>query len=153
MATLGNFVSGQVLTAAELNAIGTYTSFTPTWGNVTVGDGTSSGYYCQINEFVHWSCELVFGSTTSITGNVSIDYPVTPTYGLYRSAAGAQCVLEDSTGTDYYGGLFRVNNTQATVRVFNSSATYVTPTAVTSTVPFTWATNDRITINGVYRVV
>jgi hypothetical protein len=150
MATLGNFVSGQVLTAAELNAIGTYTSFTPTWGNVTVGNGTSTGYYCQINKLIHWSCELLFGSTTSITGNVQIDYPVTPD-DFYQAASGAQCVFEDANGTDYYGALFRSSATTSTVRVFNSSGTYVSPTNVTSTVPFTWASTDRLIVNGVYR--
>ena len=150
MTTLGNFSPGDVLTAADLNAIGAYTSFTPTWNNVTVGNGTSSGYYVQINELVHWSCELLFGSTTSITGNVSIDYPVTPV-DLYQAAAGAQCVFEDANGTDYYGALFRSSFSTALVRVFNASATYVSPTAVTSTVPFTWASTDRLIVNGVYR--
>jgi len=55
MATLGTFVSGQVLTAAELNAIGTWTDYTP---NVAASSGTITtgtldfAQYSQINDFV-----------------------------------------------------------------------------------------------------
>jgi hypothetical protein len=33
--------------------IGTYTAYTPTFLNVTIGNGTVSGAYAQVNDFIH----------------------------------------------------------------------------------------------------
>ena len=52
MATFGTFASGQVLTAAELNAAGTWTSFTPSWVNLTPGNGVVSAAYSQFNKIL-----------------------------------------------------------------------------------------------------
>lgn len=55
MATLGTFVAGQVLTAAELNAIGTWTTWNPTvtsaTGTITAGTLVNARY-TQLNKLV-----------------------------------------------------------------------------------------------------
>ena len=54
------FASGAVLTAAQLNAIGDYTAFTPTWSNVTPGgSATNAGFYAEVNECVFFEIGLV----------------------------------------------------------------------------------------------
>ena len=150
MATLGTFTAGQVLTAAELNAIGTWTAFTPTWTNLTVGDGTLVAEYCAVNELVFWRVLLSFGSTTSISGSVAIDYPV-PADNSFLGSVGGQVYFDDQSGADYFGTLYRNSTTTANVRVFTVGATYVACSAITATVPFTWANGDDLVIEDWYK--
>jgi len=67
MTALGDFSSGDVLTAADLNGIATWTSFTPTWTNLTVGNGTYDwSLYSQVNDIVFFSIRFTLGSTSSV---------------------------------------------------------------------------------------
>jgi hypothetical protein len=151
MATVGTFTSGQVLTAAELNSIGAKTAFTPTWGNLTVGNGTVVAHYFDLNDLILWNVELEFGSTTSISGSVTIDYPVAGA-ATYRAPVGGLVHLDDATGTDYIGALYRNSGTAATVTVLNTTGSYVRYSTLSSTVPFTWATGDRLVISDWYPI-
>ena len=151
MATLGTFTAGQVLTAAELNAIGTATAFTPTWTNLTVGDGTVTANYWQINELVFWKVELIWGTTTSASGNVEIDYPVAGG-STFSNAVGGSVQFDDNNSTDFFGVLYRNNTARARIVALNVAGTYATQTAMTATVPFTWTSTDRLLIEDWYTV-
>lgn len=149
------FVAGAVLAAADLNELGNWDTFSPTLTNVTVGNGTESAFYCQLGSgttdgLVAWYYELLFGSTTAITGSVTITYPVSAV-GSRRASQVSTVFCEDSSGTDYYGTLFRNTASVGTVRVFNSSATYLKTTNLGASVPFTWSSGDRLGIGGVYQ--
>jgi hypothetical protein len=151
MATLGNFTSGSVLSAAELNAIGTWQDFTPNWSGLTEGNAPTTIYkYCQINEIVFVKAYIEFGSTTAITGSVTFEPPVASD-NYFSEFSQGNVLCEDSNGTDYWGTLFRLNSTTSTVRVYNSSGTYLASTDLSSTVPFTWATGDKLSIEMWYR--
>ena len=52
MANPFDFTAGNTLTAAQLNQIGDFESFTPSWTNVTVGNATQQGKFAQVNEIV-----------------------------------------------------------------------------------------------------
>lgn len=147
MAVLGTFASGQILTAAELNAIGTWTTYTPTITGVAGGTTTAS--YIELNEIVFFQVRWTFG--TSVTGPVTITYPVTAD-NLYQAAAGVQIWLEDiSAATDYMGAAYPDTTARFEVRALNTSTTYATTTALTSAIPMTWAASDVILASGFYR--
>ena len=148
MATLGSFASGQVLTAAELNAIGTWQDYTPSFSGISVGDGTLTGRYCQINKFVAWQVELVFGSTTTVSAT-RVTYPVEAA-DAFLAGNGGQVTCEDNTGIDYFGSLFRFSTTEANVYVGKADSTYLTFSSLSSSVPFTWASGDRLIIQDFY---
>jgi hypothetical protein len=151
MATLGNFTSGSVLSAAELNAIGTWQDFTPNWSGLTEGNAPTTIYkYLKLNEIVFVKLYLQFGSTTAITGSVTFEPPVASD-NYFSEFSQGNVLCEDNTGTDYWGTLFRLNSTTSTVRVYNSSGTYLASTDLSSTVPFTWATGDKLSIEMWYR--
>jgi|DEB0MinimDraft_4_1074332.scaffolds.fasta_scaffold34947_4 hypothetical protein len=150
MTALGDFTAGDVLTAADLNDIGTWTTYTPVWTGVTVGNGTVTARYCQINKLVFWQVELVVGSTTSVgTTNVRITYPVSAAQ-YFLAGNGGQVTHEDATGTDYIGTLIRFDVNGAYVYVVGASSTYASVGPISSTVPFTWAAGDRIIIQDFY---
>lgn len=54
-----------------------WASWTPTWTNLTIGNGTNDAKYIQIGKTVIWRLVFDFGSTTSISGNPIFSLPVT----------------------------------------------------------------------------
>jgi hypothetical protein len=141
------FTDGDVVDAADLNTIaGAWDSFTVTFTNLTLGNGTAVGFYKQVGRVVCYRVQVTFGSTTSITGNVDIALPVTgaAVLGVH------QALFIDASPSTTYSGMAAPSTTVAQLRAMNSSATYTTLAAVAAAVPFTWTTNDIIRISGVY---
>jgi hypothetical protein len=144
------FTAGQVLTAAQMNGIGEVTSFTPTWSNLTVGNGTQSFKYVRINNLVFINGKFTLGSTSAITGNVSFTTPVTSTNQQGISYAG-DVFIEDSGTGNLLGFVAYLSNTFY-IQTYTVNATYPTPIGFQATTPFTWAANDTFTVNIVYTV-
>jgi hypothetical protein len=149
------FVAGATLTAAELNAIGETETWTPNFlTGVTVGNGTVSGFYQRVNDFVVVQGSFELGSTSAITGDVRVDVPIDADV-LFNLSNSIKAQFYDfstatywqGTGSAYGAGQHRI---RALLR--DTSADYVYARQLTSSVPFTWATNDRIDWTGVYRV-
>lgn len=94
-----------ILTAAQLNAqvrdnlkaLTEWQTYTPTFTNLTVGNGTLNAKYIEAGKLVHWRVGLVGGNTSAASGAVKISLPVT------AQATMAQSVL---------------------LRVFNTAALY-----------------------------
>jgi hypothetical protein len=129
---------------------GTFTSFTPTWNNVTVGNGTSTGAYTTVGDFVYGYASLTLGSTSSITGNVNLVFPVT--FSAPDEHYQSLCRYID-TGTASYGGFgVAVSSTSSIyLTAGTASGTYLGEANVNSTVPFTWVNTDKILVNFTYR--
>ena len=129
---------------------GTFTSFTPTWNNITVGNGTSTGAYMTVGDFVYGYASLTLGSTSSITGNVNLVFPVT--FSAPDEHFQSLCRYSD-TGTAAYGGFgVAVLSTQSIyLTAGTASGTYLGEANVNSTVPFTWVNTDKILVNFTYR--
>ena len=151
MASPFPFSAGSVLTASQLNSIGDPVSFTPTFSGVTVGNGTVNAYYWRVNNLVFWRLLFELGSTSAITGTVYVEYPVASS-GSWVNAIGGNAYFDDANGTDYYGFLYRNNSVRARVVVGNASSTYLTYSSLSSTVPFTWATGDKLLIEDWYAI-
>jgi hypothetical protein len=71
------FVAGSVLTAAELNGIGEATAYTPTITNGSLGNGTITGSYVQVNKLVYGAIKFALGTTSTITGQLQFSFPIT----------------------------------------------------------------------------
>ena len=127
-------------------------TWTPTYTNLTIGNGTVTARYQQINKIVNFSFNLTFGSTTAITGGIRISFPVTA--ATSQAAWDAQIVIgyEDSNVGPYVGENWKRNTSTTSFSpvIINASATYATNTQLSSTVPFTWTTSDEIMIFGTY---
>ncbi len=129
-----------------------WTSWTPSWTNLTVGNGTYNyAKYRQIGKTVFFAIDFSFGTTTSVAGN-----PLSLTLPINRSSVWGtgifNCMFSD-TGTAAYPGAINTNSSDASliiVRPVNTAGTYGSVAEVTSTVPFTWGSTDRIQVSGVY---
>ena len=124
-------------------------TFTPTFNNVTLGNGTVSGAYVKIGDIVHLNIRLVWGSTTSFTGNVTLYIPFT-------TAAYHQPLLVSTLNSGLYWNtaLFRLNpsNTLGSFEYAANNAYASNNLNFNATSPFTWATNDEIQVNGTIRI-
>ncbi|MER5433890.1 hypothetical protein [Streptomyces sp. NPDC002588] len=140
----------------------TWTDYTPAWGAEAgtapaIGNGTIVGSYAKIGTVVHVRIYLKIGSTTNLSAQTSpgawtFGLPVVPTSTAWKldgRVLGVEA-FDASAGLFYQGsGLLAVTSGVGYVRsvrdTFKTSAT-----AWDKTLPFTWATNDILSIHGTY---
>lgn len=151
MATLGTFVDGFPLTAAELNAIGTWVSYTPTFTNVTVGNGTVDFKYCRLNKLVLLKGQFVYGSSSSVTGIIRFTLP-TGLSAISTSGLFAAAKILDAGVAGYVAAIEPVTTSQMQVVVANTAATYGSWAGTSGTVPMTWGTGDLFDVTLFYEV-
>lgn len=149
MASPFPFTSGQVLTAAQLNGIGDYTDYSAsvTFNNFTLGNGTVSAYYAEVNDLVHFIGEVTLGSTSSVTGNWSVNLPVNKAFLIL---GGGTVQLNDS-GTAVYLGMTGGSSTTAAFKFFSVTGSLIGAADVNATNPFTWTTSDFIRWDILYK--
>jgi hypothetical protein len=147
-----------VLTAASgeatgLKYTGGWTTWTPTFTNFTLGNGTLVGArYQKIGKTVNFQLYVSLGSTSVVSGYIQFTLPI--------NAAGAN----DGLATALVGRAFDANTTlnwdlrgrcygsTGYILALNSSGTYLEQVPTSATAPFTWATSDEFTIAGTYEV-
>lgn len=132
-------------------AQGVATAFTPSWNNLTPGNGTEDAFYTQINDLVVVQVELIFGSTTSVTGAVSLAHPV----GTARIGGNLPVGLAnfvDDNGDNTEGNLFLGVNA-VLLRYYNvTGSSQIVASGVTASNPHTWAASDKIRLSYVYQI-
>jgi hypothetical protein len=126
-----------------------WTSYTPTWTNLTVGNGTNNFAYKQIGKTVFVRGSFVFGSTSSISGGVSFTLPVN-SIAYAESHSFGVCEFEDSGTADLGGVLYYTSTNKCSIRALKVDVTYAQWAGLSSTVPFTWTTNDGIRFHFIY---
>jgi hypothetical protein len=159
-------VFGEQPSAAKWNILGTndahfysflgdnlvWQSWTPTWTNLTIGNGTQDHKYTTIGNLIIFKLELVFGSTTSISGSPEFTLPATQA-SHYTVAAetpiGTTTYLD--VGTANYAGVIDIfSSGKGRLLVDVASGTYTTRGTISSTNPFTWGSGDYISGFGIY---
>ena len=116
-ARLGVGANDTVLTADSTAATGmkwaaassggmTYSDWTPSYGSITVGNGTVVAKYAQSGKFTHMFWRLDFGSTTSLTGAATVSLPVNAAYSDW----GTTTLHIDATGR-WPGYVYVLSNT------------------------------------------
>lgn len=121
------------------------TDWTPTLGGITKGNGTVIARYRKLGKEVFFELQCTFGSTTAITGQVSFTLPVNTArrHMIYGDALDSGATVYMLSGD--------LNGSTCTVRAVNAAGTYASPyTTLSSTIPMTWVSGDRINISGVY---
>lgn len=133
--------------------LGTYTTYTPTYSNITIGNATVTAKYCQVNDFVHVTGSIVLGSTTVIGTNpaISMGFNLDSLYYTpitWFAQIGTASFYDASTTIHYFGVVTAANNlTQMQLWAQKANTTYVERQQITAALPFTWATGDEIKWN------
>lgn len=127
-------------------------TWTPTVDNgLTVGNGDWTGSQLSlVNGWCHFYLQFELGSTSAVTGDVRIDFPYTPR-GTSRVANTFTGFLEDADGTDFLAAGYRFDSSAFRI-VALGAPSQVDVDIISSTLPFTWATGDLITLGGSYPV-
>jgi len=125
-----------------------WTSFTPSWGAFTVGNGTVVGKYATLGSSCFVTISAVLGSTSSVSGGMYFTAPVAMA-GTNDRLVGQ--IMFQKSGAGAKAGVLR--SLKAFDRMYLSplsvSGSYLNADDQTSsTVPFTWATGDSFLIQG-----
>jgi hypothetical protein len=146
------FVAGEVLTAADMNGIGEWTSYTPVLTasvtNPTLGTGSAqTGSYARIQNLIIYRFFIRFGSSGISAGSgsyrVSLPVAASGTTQFYEVNNGQTGFYDASLATVYYSQAWIANANYLTIltqNAFNGSNLDWTPT-----VPVTIAANDAVT--------
>lgn len=127
-------------------------SWTPTFTNFTLGNGTLVAEFVRVGRTIHWYLKVIFGSTSSISGEVTFTLPVTPSGTRTANIDLPSTVQFLDFGTaQFQGGGIWVSPASFTLKVWGSAGTYSNMVGLSSTVPMTWATSDTIVASGTYQ--
>ncbi len=128
-----------------------FQDWTPTYANLTVGNGTVVARYAHIGSLVYCWYELTFGSTSAISGDVTVSLPVAPSasYSSNENTVG-HALFRDATGSRLTGVAHISTGSVVRLRVNNSGGTYLSESALSATIPFTWTTSDVLYWQAVY---
>ena len=125
--------------------------WTPTYTNLTVGDGTVIARYVQVGKIVHVYWHFTLGSTSAMGTGPRISMPVTETTNIKVSnqTLGTVWILDSGT-TNHLGQLRHRDTSTFEPLVTNAAATYVTAAALSATIPMTWTTSDTLSFQSTY---
>jgi hypothetical protein len=143
-------VAVQTKLGTGTGTIGTWTTYTPTFTGLTVGNATLGFSYTQINKVVHVVGVMYIGSTTTISSTPIMSLPVNR-YSGDLEVLGTGYLGDLGTGTYM---MFPLSSTVNGVILFGANHTvgsFVIEGGISATAPFTWTTNDRISVNLTYR--
>lgn len=127
-----------------------WSTYTPTWTAATVnpaiGDGTITGHYLRVGKTILFEVVITMGSTTTYgTGQWAVSLPVAPTARYRRFSVDYYDV---SNGGSLEGsgrvasGVCKLHAPPTTAGGYDRGASAL--------VPFTFASTDVVTINGMY---
>ena len=129
-------------TAPEWAAILAGTSFTPSFGGLTIGNGTNSGRFILQNKLLYVEGKFTLGSTSSVTGQITLTLPSSKSFAVNNTAPIGFCRLED-TGTAFYAGnVVQNSSTAVALQRFGVTGSLIFYGSVDATNPFTWTTGD-----------
>jgi len=150
--------TGQVLAKASntdmdftwaTSSVGSWTAWTATLGNITLGNGTVVSRYQQIGKTVNFRFSLTLGTTTSITGSAYFFLPVAPSYDTPCT------IMVRDNGVAFYptvGMVFSGSGGYCDITVGNASTTYLQQANVSGTIPVTLGSTDVLYVSGTYEV-
>ena len=130
--------------------LGTWSTWSPTYANITIGNGTVVSRSVQIGNLVALHFSFTLGSTSAIGTDPRITPPVTAS-STYTDAANniGNLMCKDATGSTLSGYVRLETTTSLRPVVFGSAGTYVNDTGITATVPFTWTTSDILAFTAI----
>lgn len=124
-------------------------NWTPSWTNLTVGDGTLNYAAFSIQQgIIKFKLKFTWGSTTSAAGVFTFSLPSGVTLASLSAGDHIEGVgsFNDANGAKYVTLVEYVSTTTLRLRAQTADSTYVNVSAQGSsaTVPFTWVATDII---------
>lgn len=132
-------------------------TYAPALTNMTLGTGgVSTWAYKYVSGDIRVKGSVKFGTGGGATGavGIAVDLPVAQPVGThaFEVMQGNGVLYDDSAATPYLVGIGRDAAATTRFRFYPHNSGAVT-TAIGATVPFTWAINDAISAEFIYRPV
>lgn len=123
------------------------TSYTPTFTGITLSNGTVAGSYQQIGKRYFGRAQFTFGSSSAVSGAVTVTLPVTSiAYTANIEQLGYGIAYDISATTGYPVVATWATTTTLTIWNINAAGTTAVNAAMSSSLPMTWATGDTLTV-------
>jgi hypothetical protein len=134
--------------------MGAWTAFTPTWSALTVGNGVYlRSHFFRIGKTVTVAIDFELGSTSAVTGNITLSLPATIARASVDNTGLTQLLLQDISAQSFLGIPVPRNTNSREWLIRGAQGSPVITQATSATAPFTWATGDRITFGATYEAV
>ena len=153
--TSQTFTTSELVTAAKMNAnvrdnwqatwptaTEAWQAWSPSYANLTVGNGTVVARYIQVGDLVTAAWLFTMGSTSSVGTGPTVSLPVTATSSYtatYMTLGTAEYV--NAWVAAYLGLADNASTTTVALQSIGASGIWA---AVSATVPFTFATSDAL---------
>jgi hypothetical protein len=131
-----------------------WTDWSPSYANLTVGDGTVVARYTQIGKTIVADFTFTLGSTSAVGTGPTVSLPVnanTSNYTLGLNLVGT-ALMGGVTATPRTGMVRLATGQVMEPFAQTSSGTYTQIVGVTAAVPLTWATGDVLYMRAIYEV-
>lgn len=135
-----NAGSGWVL----VSGAGPWTSYTPTFANVTLGLSVVAARYQRIGQTINAIGRVTLGAGFTMGANPTISLPVPAASWIQSDTPLGPATFLDS-GSTYYAAWMRYHSTTQMMPIPSPSGT-----GIAATVPFVWAVNDAVLWNITY---
>lgn len=123
----------------------TWTTWTPTLSNMTLGSGTSEARYYRVGDTVFWRFRFTLGAGSAMGTDPAISPPVTINTA-HQSLTLGSVFVSDADAVDWHGNVDR-SGTTLRMRYINAAANFA---SITATAPFTWTSGDILDAQGFY---
>jgi hypothetical protein len=133
--------------ATGLEWQGAWTTWTPTWSNVTIGNGVVTSRYQRIGNTVTFYLKFVLGTTSSVSNYLQFTLPFSVRDEIHFLSSAF-----DNSITTWYPIDARASAENVFIYAVNGTIGYSYYVLSGTNVPFTWATSDNIVIAGTYEV-
>ena len=125
--------------------------WTPSYTNLTVGNGTVTARYVKLGRTVHAHFTFTLGSTSTVGTDPTITTPVpaTSAYTIGRNIVGVGLARDDG-GSTHVVSVRLDSLTVFLPLVHGASGTYATLPKLSATIPFPWAADDTLAFSVTY---
>lgn len=120
-----------------------WTAFTPTWGGLTVGDGTTACAYYRVGRLVIARYKFTLGATSAVTGLLTATLPVNAAANETNIGSASGFARDTSLPGNFHLLGYVANSTTAAWGLLGRSLATDVLTATSSTLPFVWAVGDH----------
>lgn len=121
MATFGTFVSGQILTAAELNGAGAWQDYTPTWTqSAAITKTVNWARYTQLNKLVNVSVKMTATGAGTANNPIKIGLPVNASTNNFLM--GLLIVQDESSTPDVFSVRYAVFDSASIISFVTTGA-------------------------------
>lgn len=132
-------------------------AFTPSWTNLTTGNGTNVGYFSMQGRQVTVKQLFTFGSTSAMGTAPRFALPIAPNTDALSSIVSGfagTANINDATGSTYPSlALYSsASSGSCLIRIMAADVTSASHREITATVPFTWTTSDTVQSYFTYEV-